>query len=59
VATTDLDHLPEGVVMLPEHHGDGQFDARTWVETVRRPAPRRLRKPVAEHLAEARELGEV
>jgi hypothetical protein len=55
----DLDPPPEGVVILPEPGGhDRPLDPRAWVEAVRRPAPRRLRRPVAEYLTEARELGE-
>ena len=54
------DHPPDGVVILPEPGGqDARLDPRAWVEAVRRPTPRRLRRPVADYLAEARELGEV
>lgn len=60
MAADDLDPPPEGVVLLPEPSGrDSRLDPRAWVETVRRPAPRRLRRPVADYLIEARELGEV
>jgi len=60
VATRDLDHPPEGVVILPERtDNDRYLDSRAWVEAVRRPTPRQLRERVAEHLAQARELGEV
>jgi len=60
VAAPDLDHPPEGVVILPEPSAEsGHLDSRTWVAGVRRPTPRRLRQRVADHLARARELGEV
>jgi hypothetical protein len=59
MATPDLEHPPDGVVILPEPSADtGDLDPRTWVETVRRPTARRLRQRVADHLAVARELGE-
>ena len=57
MAAADLDRPPEGVVILPEPGGqDSRLDPRAWVEAVRRPTPRRLRRPVAEDLTEAREL---
>jgi hypothetical protein len=60
VVASDLEHPPEGVVILPEHGDHARYlDPRAWVETVRRPTPRRLRQRVADHLAQARELGEV
>ena len=61
MAAADLDPPPEGVVILPEPSGhDSRLNPRTWVEAVRRrPAPRRLRRPVADYLTEGRELGEV
>jgi len=60
VAVSDLDHPPEGVVILPEPSAEtGHLDPRAWVESVRRPTLRRLRQRVADHLARARELGEV
>jgi len=59
VATADLEHPPDGVVILPAPGADtGHLDPREWVETVRRPTVRRLRHRVADHLAVARELGE-
>ncbi len=56
----DLNHPPEGVVLLPEV-GDSSacLDPQAWVQAVRRPTPRRLQQRVADHLAQARELGEV
>lgn len=47
-------------MILPER-GDREtyLDPRAWVEAVRRPTTRRLRQRVADHLAQARELGEV
>jgi hypothetical protein len=60
MAAADLDRPPEGVVIPPEPGGhDSRLDPRAWVEAVRGPAPRRLRRPVADYLTEARELGEV
>ncbi len=60
MAAADLDPPPEGVVILPGPSGhDSRLDPRAWVEAVRRPAPRRPRRPVADYLTEARELGEV
>ncbi|MDQ6782287.1 MAG: hypothetical protein M3063_02330 [Actinomycetota bacterium] len=60
MAAVDLDHLPEGVVILPELKGTtGQLDPRAWAAAVRRSTPRHLQQGVAEHLAAARELGEV
>jgi len=56
----DHEHLPEGVVLHPERRdADRLLDPRAWVAAVRRPVPRRLETPVADHLAEARERGEV
>lgn len=47
-------------MILPAHEAeDKHLDPRAWVDTVRRPTPRRLRQRVADHLARARELGEV
>lgn len=60
MATVDLDHPPDGVVLLPEPGADDRhLDPRAWVDAIRRPTPRRLRQRVADHLAKARELGEV
>jgi hypothetical protein len=60
MATVDLDHPPDGVVILPEPGADDRhLDPRAWVDAIRRPTPRRLRQRVADHLARARELGEV
>lgn len=60
VATTDLDHPPEGIVLLPEVDDRAAFlDPRAWVQAVRRPTPRRIQQRVADHLTQARELGEV
>ena len=60
MAAVDLDHPPEGVVILPEPKGTmGQLDPQAWVDSVRRSTPRHLQQGVAEHLAVARELGEV
>lgn len=60
MATVDLDHPPEGVVILPDPKGTtGQLDPQAWVAAVRRTVPRHLQQGVAEHLAAARELGEV
>jgi len=60
MAAADLDHPPEGVVILPERAADdSHLDPRAWVQAVRRPTPRQLRQRVADHLSEARELGEV
>lgn len=61
MAAVELNRPPEGVVTLPapgEGH-DERLGPRAWVEAVRRPTPRHLRRPVADHLAAARELGEV
>ena len=55
MATTDLDRPPAGVVVLPEASGAGHLDPGAWVDAVRRPVQRRLRQPVAEHVAHARE----
>jgi hypothetical protein len=60
MAAVDLDHPPEGVVILLEPRGTpGQLDPQAWVNSVRRSTPRHLKQGVAEHLAVARELGEV
>ena len=60
MAAADLDPPPEGVVILPEPAGhDSRLDPRAWVAAVRRPSPRRLRRPVADYLTQARELDEV
>lgn len=61
MASVDLDHPPEGVVILPDREGanDQQLDPRAWVDAVRRPIPRHLQHRVAEHLTAARESGEV
>jgi len=60
MAAADLDPPPEGIVILPEPAGDDRrLDPRAWVEAVRRPVPRRLRRSVADYLTEAREFGEV
>lgn len=60
MAAVDLDHPPEGIVILAEPKGTmGQLDPRAWVAAVRRSAPRHLQQAVAEHLSATRELGEV
>lgn len=59
MAAVDLDHPPEGVVILAEPKGTTrQLDPRAWVAAVRRTTPRHLQQAVAEHLSAARELGE-
>lgn len=60
MSTVDLSQLPEGVVVLPEPDEEAvQLDPRAWVEAARRSEVRRLSRPVAEHLAEARDAGDV
>ncbi len=60
MAAVDLDHPPNGVVPLPESDSsERMLDPQRWVEQVRRPVPRQLRRRVAEHLAEARDFDEV
>ncbi|MHB8448892.1 MAG: hypothetical protein ACYDAQ_00230 [Mycobacteriales bacterium] len=60
MAAVDLDHLPDGLVILPEpKSSERQLEPRAWVESVRRPNRRHLQHRVADHLATARELGEV
>lgn len=47
-------------MILPERSDDDRrLNSRAWVEAVRRPTPQQLRERVADHLAQARELGEV
>lgn len=59
MSTVDLDHPPEGVVLMPDPPEDsGHLDPRAWVEACRSDVPRRLHRPVADYLAEAREAGE-
>lgn len=60
MASTGLNRPPEGVALLPQASAkDGQLDPKAWVESVRKPTPRKLRQPLAEYLTEARDLGEV
>lgn len=60
MAAGDLTHPPEGVVLLPEPEDTPVgLSPHAWVETARREVPRRLRRPVAEHLADARDSDEV
>jgi hypothetical protein len=56
MAAVGFDPPPAGVVVLPEApEGAGQLDPNAWVDAVRRPVHRRLRQPVAEHLAQVRD----
>jgi len=59
MSTADLEHPPEGVIVLAEPEAAGALlSPRSWVASVRRPTPQRLKRPVAEYLSEARDLGE-
>lgn len=56
----DLSQLPEGVVVLPEPAEEAKhLEPRAWVDAARRSEVRRLSRPVAEHLADARDAGDV
>lgn len=60
MAVVNLNHPPDDVVILPQRGDDSaDLDPRAWVEAIRHAAPRQLRQRVADHLTQARELGEV
>lgn len=60
MAVVDLEHLPEGVVLLADPvDAHTQIGPQRWVEASRRRVPRQLGQRVAEHLSSAREQDEV
>lgn len=56
----DLDHPPEGVVLLADpDDAHTRLSPQTWVEAARRETPRTLRRPVAQYLNDARDQEDV